>query len=121
MRSNKPIINVYEKNNIKSEVVTQLLYGDTFKKIKVNGSWFKIKNAVISNLPVLNVYYWVIDSHFNLNLFRINHRRIKEGITITVVITKNIPQSPFNQSTNSPEEAANVVRPRVPIEASNAY
>ena len=40
---------------------------------------------------------------------------------MTVVITKNMPQSPFNQSTNSPEEAANVVRPRVPIEASNAY
>ena len=38
-----------------------------------------------------------------------------------VVITKNIPQSPFNQSTSSPEEAASVVRPRVPIEASNAY
>ena len=40
---------------------------------------------------------------------------------MTVVITKNIPQSPFNQSTNSPEEAANVVLPKVPIEASNAY
>ena len=50
-----------------------------------------------------------------------NHSKIKEGITMTVVITKNIPQSPFNQSTNSPEEAANVVRPSVPIEASNAY
>ena len=44
MRSNYPIINVYKKNNIKSEVVTQLLYGDTFKKIKKSGSWFKIKN-----------------------------------------------------------------------------
>ena len=44
MRSNKPIINVYKKNNIKSGVVTQLLYGDTFKKIKKSGSWFKIKN-----------------------------------------------------------------------------
>ena len=40
---------------------------------------------------------------------------------MTVVITKNIPQSPFSQSTNSPEEAANVVLPRVPIEASKAY
>ena len=32
-----------------------------------------------------------------------------------------MPQSPFNQSTSSPEEAANVVRPKVPIEASSAY
>ena len=44
MRSNNQIINVYKKNNIKSGVVTQLLYGDTFKKIKKSGSWFKIKN-----------------------------------------------------------------------------
>ena len=44
MRSNSSVINVYKKNNIKSEVVTQLLYGDTFKKIKKRGSWIKIKN-----------------------------------------------------------------------------
>ena len=44
MRSNSSVINVYKKNNIKSEVVTQLLYGDTFKKIKKTGSWIKIKN-----------------------------------------------------------------------------
>jgi len=44
VRSNYPVINVYKKNNIKSGVVTQLLYGDTFKKVKESGSWFKIKN-----------------------------------------------------------------------------
>ena len=44
MRSNNFITNVYKKNNIKSGVVTQLLYGDTFKKIKKSGLWFKIKN-----------------------------------------------------------------------------
>ena len=43
MRSNSSVINVYKKNNIKSEVATQLLYGDTFKKIKKRGSWIKIK------------------------------------------------------------------------------
>ena len=37
------------------------------------------------------------------------------------VIIKNIPQSPFNQSTNAPEDAARVVLPAVPIDASNAY
>ena len=46
MRSNSSVINVYKKNNIRSEVVTQLLYGDTFKKIKKTGSWIKIKNDV---------------------------------------------------------------------------
>ena len=44
MRSSNSVINVHKKNNIKSEVVTQLLYGDTFKKLKKNGVWIKIKN-----------------------------------------------------------------------------
>ena len=44
MRSNSSVINVYKKNNIKSEVVTQLLYGETFKVLKKLGSWIKIKN-----------------------------------------------------------------------------
>ena len=44
MRSNLPVINVYKKKSVKSEIVTQLLYGETFKKIKKVGSWIKIKN-----------------------------------------------------------------------------
>ena len=32
-----------------------------------------------------------------------------------------MPQSPFNESTSSREKAANVNRPKVPIEASRAY
>jgi len=43
--NNFPSTNVYKKSNSKSEVVTQLLYGDTFKKIKINKSWIKIKNT----------------------------------------------------------------------------
>jgi len=54
-------------------------------------------------------------------LFLINHKQINDGITIIVVKTKNVPQSPFNQSTKAPEDEAKVVRPAVPIEASNAY
>ena len=49
------------------------------------------------------------------------NRNIKEGITITAVIIKNTPQSPFSQSTKAPDEAANVVLPAVPIEANSAY
>ena len=44
MRSNNSVINVHKKNSVKSEIVTQLLYGDTFKKLKKNGAWIKIKN-----------------------------------------------------------------------------
>ena len=38
------ILNVYKDRSLKSALSTQLLYGDTFKKIKKSGSWFKIKN-----------------------------------------------------------------------------
>ncbi len=44
MRNNISVINVYKKKSVKSEVVTQLLYGDTFKRLKKFGSWIKIKN-----------------------------------------------------------------------------
>ncbi len=46
MRSNKSVINIYKKKNTKSEVVTQLLYGDSFKKLRKIGSWVRIKNDI---------------------------------------------------------------------------
>ncbi len=44
MRSRLPFINVYKKESLKSEIVTQILYGETFKKIGKKGSWYKIIN-----------------------------------------------------------------------------
>lgn len=44
MRNNFSVINVYESKTVKSKVVTQLLYGDTFKIIEKSGLWIKIKN-----------------------------------------------------------------------------
>ena len=44
MRNNISFINVYSKKNLKSKVVTQLLYGETFKIINKNIKWIKIKN-----------------------------------------------------------------------------
>jgi len=38
------VLNVYKKKTKKSIVVTQLLYGDTFKKLGQKNSWVKIKN-----------------------------------------------------------------------------
>ena len=46
MRNDLIFINVYEKRSLKSKISTQLLYGDTFKKIKKYGAWIKIKNDV---------------------------------------------------------------------------
>ena len=56
-------------------------------------------------------YYF--SRRFNLSF--IIHNKIKEGITITAVKIKNIPQSPFNQSTKAPDDDARVVLPAVPI------
>ena len=39
-----PVLNVYKKKTKKSQVVTQLLYGDEFKKLGGKNSWIKIKN-----------------------------------------------------------------------------
>jgi len=49
------------------------------------------------------------------------YSNIRDGITINAVIIKNIPQSPFNQSTKAPDENARLVLPAVPIEAKKAY
>jgi len=44
VRNNLPFLKVYKKKSKKSEVVTQLLYGETFKNIKKSTHWIKIKN-----------------------------------------------------------------------------
>ena len=44
MRNNLSFLKVYKKKTTKSEVVTQLLYGDSFKKLNKTKSWLKIKN-----------------------------------------------------------------------------
>ncbi len=44
MINNHPIINVYKKKSKNSGLVTQLLYGEKFKKINKSGSWTYIKN-----------------------------------------------------------------------------
>ena len=46
MRNHLSFLKVYKEKNIKSEVVTQLLYGETFKKLNRSGKWIKIKNDI---------------------------------------------------------------------------
>jgi len=43
VRSDLSFVNVYETKSLRSKIVTQLLYGDTFQKIKENKFWLKIK------------------------------------------------------------------------------
>ncbi len=44
MRNNLSFLNVYERKSTKSKIVTQLLYGETFKEISKSKSWIKIIN-----------------------------------------------------------------------------
>ena len=62
MRSNLSFLNVYEKKTKNSKVVTQLLYGETFKKLKKNGLWIKIKNKED------NYRGYIIDRKFPQNI-----------------------------------------------------
>ena len=43
LSNNYPIINLHKKPSTKSEVVTQMLYGESFSIFKRNGRWLKIK------------------------------------------------------------------------------
>ena len=61
MKSKFPVLNVYKKKTKKSSVVTQLLYGDTFKKLEQKGSWIKIKNDSD------NYKGYIKNKKFNLN------------------------------------------------------
>ena len=37
------ILNIYKKPSIKSEIVTQMIFGDSFLITKKNNNWLKIK------------------------------------------------------------------------------
>ena len=41
--NNFSVINLYKKPSIKSEVVTQMIFGDSFSQLKKNKKWLKIK------------------------------------------------------------------------------
>ena len=60
--NNLSLINVYKKTNIKSEIVTQLIYGDSFKISQRKKKWFYIRNKLdgykgyIKKINLLNDY-----------------------------------------------------------------
>jgi cell wall-associated NlpC family hydrolase len=41
--NNYPLINLYKKASSKSEIVTQMIYGEGFKIINKSSKWFKVK------------------------------------------------------------------------------
>ena len=45
MISNYPIVNIYEKNSLKSKVSSQLLFGEKFEILRKQNEWLKIKTS----------------------------------------------------------------------------
>ena len=85
MRSNIPVINVYQRNNIKSVIVTQLLYGDTFKKIKKKGKWVKIKTIADNYTGYIKNRIFPLNqknSHKVCNIFANLYRKPSEKFKI---------------------------------------
>ena len=44
LTNNFPIINLHKKPSAKSEIVTQMIYGDNFSILKKSKNWIKIKD-----------------------------------------------------------------------------
>ena len=44
-----PIINLYKKMSTRSEVVTQMIYGDSFSVVKKTTKWLKIKSCKMAD------------------------------------------------------------------------
>ena len=43
LTNNFSFLNLYKKSSIKSEIVTQMIFGDSFSILKRNRKWLKIK------------------------------------------------------------------------------
>ena len=102
MRNNISVINVYKKKSVKSEIVTQLLYGDTFKRLKKIGSWIKIKNDIDNykgyiknnNFPsnqknTHKIYKLYANLYFKPNLKSKIKKKISFGSKVKIIEKKN--------------------------------
>ncbi len=69
MRNNLTLINVHRKQSSKSEIVTQLIYGDTFKIIKKNKNWIKVKNKSDSYKGFIKSRFFPKDTSFTHKVF----------------------------------------------------
>ncbi len=102
MRNDLSFINVYKKPNLKSEVVTQLLYGDEFSIIKKTKSWLKIKNKLdnykgfiknrsfpLNQIYTHKIYKLSADLYVKPNLENKIKKKLSFGSKIKIVKEKN--------------------------------
>ena len=70
--NNLPVINLYKKRSLQSEVDTQLLYGDNFKVIKKLGKWkkIKIKKDGYTGYIKINKLYNAVSPNFKVSVLK---------------------------------------------------
>jgi hypothetical protein len=102
VRINVSFVNVFKKPNSKSEVITQILYGETFKIIERKKLFIKIKNDldnykgyilkknIYSNLKNTHKVYKLNANLYNKPAFKYkNKKKLSFGSKIRVLIKKN--------------------------------
>ena len=84
--SHNAIINIYKKSSRKSEVITQLLYGESFSLIKKKSKWFKIKiieDRYVGFIPKINLNHYVKPTHkvhkLKAKIYRLPNKKSKIG------------------------------------------
>ena len=70
--NNLPVVNLYKKRSLQSEVDTQLLYGDNFKVIKKLGKWkkIKIKKDGYTGYIKINKLYNAVSPNFKVSVLK---------------------------------------------------
>ena len=84
--SHKAIINLYKKSSRKSELVSQLLYGESFSLIKKTNKWFKIRikeDGYIGFIPKMILTPYVKPTHkvheLKVRIYRSPNKKNKIG------------------------------------------
>ena len=64
--NNYPFLNLYKKPQAKSEIVTQIIYGESFKILQTSKKWLKIKikeDGYIGFIKRKNFFYHITPTH----------------------------------------------------------
>ena len=82
----KAIVNLYKKSSRKSEVISQMLYGENFSLIKKTTKWFKIKikeDGYVGFIPKINLKPHVKPTHkihkLSAKIYKLPNKKNKIG------------------------------------------
>ena len=70
--NNYPFLNLYKKPQAKSEVVTQIIYGESFKILQTSKKWLKIKIKEDGYIGFIKKKFFLIrlPLHIKFHLFQ---------------------------------------------------